>query len=180
MQDMSIDLLNIWQRIQSFQLDEPGAAFPFSRRLAAENGWQHPFALALMEEYKRFLFLTLVSPTPVTPSREVDAVWHLHLIYTYSYWECLCGETLGRKIHHHPTRGGSAEGLKFYNYYCQTLTFYESCFGEKPPAEFWPQPEQRFGKQRRKGLTAGFFQHLMSKAPLAAFLRNQVLRKIRL
>jgi hypothetical protein len=41
-------------RIQAFSPDEPGVVFPFSTRLAHENGWSRAFARRVMDEYRRF------------------------------------------------------------------------------------------------------------------------------
>ena len=74
-----------------------------------------------IEEYKRFVFLAMAAGHPVTPLDEVDQVWHLHLCYTRSYWEDLCGEVLRAPLHHGPTRGGAAERARFDDQYRRTL-----------------------------------------------------------
>jgi hypothetical protein len=132
------------ERIENFQLDEPGAALPFSSRLAREQGWSHVFAARVIREYKRFLCLAMEAGHPVTPSEEVDQAWHLHLVYTRSYWQRLCGEVLGSDLHHEPTAGGSAEGGKFVDWYARTLASYERIFAEKPPPDIWPAADRRF------------------------------------
>lgn len=96
----------LWNRIQAFQLDDTNAAFQFSHRLAAENGWNRTYTFRVIEEYRRFLFLCCVSDLPVTPYDAVDQAWHLHLTFTRSYWDHLCKEVLQRNIHHDPTKGG--------------------------------------------------------------------------
>ena len=138
----------LWQRLAAFEFDREGVSLPFSRRLARENGWTHANALAAIEEYRRFVFLAMVAGHPVTPSDEVDQVWHLHLCYTRSYWEDMCGELLGRPLHHGPTRGGAEEGRKFDKWYGDTLASYERLFKEPPPQSFWPPNKIRF--QRRE------------------------------
>ena len=73
----------IWLRIDGLIFDDNSHPLTFSKRLARENRWAHWFALDVMEEYKKFLYLMAVSDHPVTPSIEVDQVWHLHL-YTHA------------------------------------------------------------------------------------------------
>src|SRR5687767_6908346 len=107
----------LWDRIRHFQLDDPSIAFPFSKRLARENGWSFDYTLRVIEEYRKFLFLCCVSEKGVTPSDPVDQAWHLHLTYTRSYWVDLCRNTLQKEIHHHPTKGGPAEAQKFDGLY---------------------------------------------------------------
>ena len=77
----------IWLRIEGLIFDDNSHPLTFSKRLARENRWAHWFALDVMEEYKKFLYLMAVSDHPVTPSIEVDQAWHLHLIYTRQYWD---------------------------------------------------------------------------------------------
>ena len=56
---------HLWHRISNFRLD------------AEENGWNRSFARRAAEEYRRFLFLAQVAGHPVSPSDEVDQVWHV-------------------------------------------------------------------------------------------------------
>ncbi|MGC4100084.1 glycine-rich domain-containing protein [Ferruginibacter sp.] len=84
----------LWKKIQTFQLDDPTSAFPFSRKLAKENHWEQSFTNRAIEEYKKFIFLCCISPSGASPSAIVDEVWHLHLTYTDNYWNRFCRETL--------------------------------------------------------------------------------------
>ncbi len=134
----------LWDKLQGFEFDDPQAGFSFSDRLARENGWSEAYAAHVIEEYRRFLYLCCEAGHPVTPSDEVDQAWHLHLCYTRSYWDDLCQDTLGRKIHHGPTKGGATEREKFREWYSKTLESYRREFGEVPPVSIWPNSEQRF------------------------------------
>lgn len=136
---------DLWARLEAFDLDAIGATLPFSQRLARDNGWSPAFAHRVVHEYKRFLFLAATCDHPVTPSDEVDQAWHLHLVYTRSYWDELCGQVLGFALHHGPTRGGVAEGRKFDDWYARTLQSYQGAFNTLPPADIWPAAAQRFG-----------------------------------
>jgi hypothetical protein len=138
------------RRVEDFPLDEPGAALPFTSRLAREQGWSHLFAARVVREYKRFLILAVEAGHPVTPSEEVDQAWHLHLVYTRSYWKDLCGGILGTELHHEPTKGGSAESGKFEDWYARTLESYQRIFSENPPSDIWPPASIRF-KDAPKG-----------------------------
>ena len=60
--------LELWRRLEALELDDPAASFPFSTRLARENGWSLRHAQRVIGEYKRFLFLTAVSPTRWNPT----------------------------------------------------------------------------------------------------------------
>jgi hypothetical protein len=140
---------DLWQRIRDFALDGESDRFPFSARLSRENGWTRAQALDAIEEYKKFVYLMCVSDTPLTPSEAVDQVWHLHLVYTRSYWKDFCDGVLGRAIHHEPTKGGEQQTQHFSGQYETTLALYEREFGTAAPAEFWPTADERFAAPPR-------------------------------
>jgi hypothetical protein len=134
----------LWEKIEKFEIDEPGADFKFSARLARENGWTHTYAKRVIQEYKKFIFLCCISPAGVTPSDPVDQAWHLHLTFTRSYWINLCQDTLNQQIHHNPTKGGQQEAEKFNGYYTSSQTLYQDKFGIQPPADIWQDNHTRF------------------------------------
>lgn len=142
---MNYDESQLWNKLEHYSISNPNDVLTFSKRLARENGWTEAFAKRVIKEYKKFLFLCVVSPQPVTPSDEVDQAWHLHLTYTKSYWTDLCKKILGKDIHHTPTEGGAAENKKFVNYYEATLLLYKQKFGKEAPADIWPTTGKRFG-----------------------------------
>lgn len=132
-----------WRRIEAHALDKPDAALPFTQRLARDNGWSVSFAARVVDEYRRFCFLAVHAGHCVTPSDEVDQVWHLHLTYSEDYWGHFCPVVLGAPLHHGPTRGGSHEGSKYRDWYATTLASYQRHFGQ-PPADIWPAVSERF------------------------------------
>lgn len=134
----------LWEKLQDFPLDDPAVSFSFSDRLARENGWGKAYALRVAEEYKRFLFLCCVCQQGVTPSDPVDQAWHLHLTYTRSYWIDLCRNTLGKEIHHNPTKGGLQEAEKFHGFYTTSHLQYKEKFGAAPPPDIWHNHHTRF------------------------------------
>ena len=138
--------IDLYKRIQAFEIDEEEAQLMFPIRLARDNAWTVDYAHQVIEEYKKFVFLWMVMEHPVTPSDQVDQVWHLHLTYTHSYWERFCDHVLQVPLHHEPTKGGAAESEKFDGWYRQTLESYETLFGEPPPKDIWPSPTDRFGR----------------------------------
>ena len=127
----------LWSRLQAFELDPPGLTRTISARVAEEQGWTAAHTRRVVEEYRRFLLLTQVVGRPVSPSRAVDAVWHTHLLYSRDYWERLCGEVLGKPLHHDPNPGGADEEARHHTQYLDTLAAYERIFGEAPPADLW-------------------------------------------
>ena len=132
------------QRLEDYTPDE-ATAFPFSQRLARENSWPLPYTHRVILEYKRFAFLAVAAGHPVAPSDEVDQAWHLHMLYTGSYWKSFCGKVLRQPLHHQPTKGGASEHDKFHDWYQRTIESYRRFFNEEPPADIWPEASHRFG-----------------------------------
>ncbi len=136
----------IWNLIETYQFDEPGAANPFSRRLSwTMRGWSKQYAARVLFEYKRFICLAAVSPTSVTPSEAVDQAWHLHMIYSRNYAD-FCNSTLGWMLHHGPSAGGVQEAHRYKEQYEHTLNLYRQIFNEDPPADIWPNGQDRWEK----------------------------------
>jgi hypothetical protein len=146
---MNDDESALWERIRRFEIDDPATRFPFTARLARENGWPLSYARRVVAEYKRFVFLAMVAGHETTPSDEVDQAWHLHLVYTHSYWDELCGQVLGKPLHHGPTKGGGTEAVRFDEQYRRTLDSYQRWFSEEPPSDIWPPVEIRFAPKQR-------------------------------
>jgi len=143
------DFNHLWHRLQAWSPDELGATFPYSVRLARENGWTLRYAQRVVLEYKRFLALAASGEQPVCPAEAVDEAWHLHLCYTRSYWDELCGEILQQPLHHQPTRGGAQQLAHHQAMYAYTLETYRRAFGQEPPTDIWPAVAERFGTKGR-------------------------------
>lgn len=143
---MNSEQKQLFTKIKAFSLDKADANFTFSQRLAKENDWNIKYTNRVIEEYRKFVFLAVVAGHIVTPSEQVDRVWHLHLTYTHSYWDEFCPHILGKSLHHQPTNGGESEQTKYYDLYCQTLASYTKFFGNQPPEDIWSSPQNRFSK----------------------------------
>lgn len=135
---------DLYQKIMQFEIDSDQNALPFAKRLARENAWSDAFAEEVIIEYKRFIYLTVVCDKEVTPSDEIDQVWHLHLTYTRSYWSALCKGILGHELHHLPTKGGKQEQARFKQQYAETLEAYQQEFQTNAPEKIWPPVKARF------------------------------------
>ncbi|ASC70583.1 hypothetical protein XM38_015230 [Halomicronema hongdechloris C2206] len=137
---MTPDQKALYARICRFELDDPSASFPFSAKLAWEYQWSEIYTYRAIQEYKKFMFLATISDIDLSPSTVVDRVWHLHLLYTRSYWDEFCGKVLNKPLHHFPGSGGVDEGLKYYHQYCRTVDMYFNYFGA-PPNDIWNRPK---------------------------------------
>jgi len=138
--NLSIEEQFLWTRLNKFELDDRTSRFSFTSKLVKEQQWKLSFALRASHEYKRFIFLCCIANKSMCPSVSIDTVWHLHLLYTKSYWIDMCQEILGKMIHHHPSKGGNEEEQKHKSMYVETLQFYQYAFNEPPPEDIWPIP----------------------------------------
>ena len=141
----------LWERLRNFSFDHGDGPRTFARRLAEEQGWSAEFTVRAIEEYRRFLLLFALSEKDevggssgpprvrIVPSVTVDEVWHLHLLYTQSYWGTLCGEILRRPLHHQPADGSVGEAASLGDVYLANREAYRATFGQEPPADIWPE-----------------------------------------
>lgn len=150
-------------KLESFDIDGGPAESTFAMRLANEQGWTPEFTARVIREYLRFIYLG-ATVGPVSPSEIVDEAWHLHMIYTESYWDRMCGAILGKPFHHRPSRGGRSEDSKHRDLFGETLSKYRQAFGEEPPSDIWlvkkarpvtPRPEAWVLNKRRTVRWAG-------------------------
>jgi hypothetical protein len=70
----------------------------------------------------------------------------LHLTFTQSYWNDLCGRVLERPLHHNPSKGGAAEAERLREQYVHTLQLYREEFGYDAPVRYWPPAKAQAGK----------------------------------
>ncbi|HEY9859033.1 MAG TPA: TIGR04222 domain-containing membrane protein [Candidatus Obscuribacterales bacterium] len=148
---MNIEQAELYDRIQRFGLDDVDADLSFSKRLARENGWTVQYTQRVIAEYKRFAFLAVVAGHPVSPPHPIDEAWHLHLLYTRSYWGYFCPKVLQVPLHHEPTREGGSEHEKFNSWYAKTLSSYEVWFEKIPPSDIWSSPSGPVLQGRQTG-----------------------------
>lgn len=67
--------------------------------------WSKPYIETLIRQYKRFLHSAANSNTELVPTKDVDEVWHEHILFTKDYfvnWK----EYLGKLVHHNPEKLG--------------------------------------------------------------------------
>lgn len=133
----------LWQKIEGFQLDIPKVGFSFSKRLARENNWTQDYAKAVVKEYKRFLYLMTITTHPVIPSEPVKQAWHLHLLYTQSYWIGFCERIVGSPLHHSLIRDEIEGRDTFRDSYEFTLEMYRVSFQEEAPENIWSSVDVR-------------------------------------
>ena len=132
---------SLWQRVVEVFGGADAATKAFADKLARKLGWSTPFALKAVAEYRKFVYLGMVSDFPVTPSKVIDQVWHEHQLFTQGY-RSFCSEILGRHFDHHPELIPADEQLASYQaQYRLTLELYEREFNQDPPPDIWLVPK---------------------------------------
>lgn len=104
----------------------------FVERVMKENLWDKIYTLRVIEEYKKFIELGSIQS--VAPSREIDQVWHAHLLYSKDY-DKMC-DRLGFFFHHNPTPKELVKTIG-KDAYVETIKLYRKVFQYDPPADIW-------------------------------------------
>ncbi len=71
------------------------------RRIQIEHGLSETEATKLFEDTKKFLALSTVTHTQISPTGVIDKGWHEFLMFTKDYAE-FCYTYLGKFVHHVP------------------------------------------------------------------------------
>ncbi|MBA3671109.1 MAG: hypothetical protein H0W68_03670 [Gemmatimonadaceae bacterium] len=153
---------DLWLRLKGYHFDQlvpahlsdhvmavfggaDAATRAFATKLSRKHGWSSRFALRAIEEYRKFIYLGMVSDVPVTPSRVIDQVWHEHLLFTRAY-RAFCQEVLEREFDHNPELVSDDDQTEtFRAQYYATLDLYEREFNTSPPDDIWAIP--KFGRR---------------------------------
>ncbi|MEM9164524.1 MAG: hypothetical protein AAGC54_15855 [Cyanobacteria bacterium P01_F01_bin.4] len=95
------------------------------------DGWTLERVTRAVELYRRFLFLNyLYDDRPIVPSREIDQVWHTHILDTAKYRED-CDTLFGRFMDHWPYFGmrDADERQQLNDAFTETQALFEKHFG---------------------------------------------------
>lgn len=98
-----------------------------------ESGITVVAADRLTLKYRRFLKLCAMYPERgIVPSKELDPVWHAHILDTAKYYED-CMKVFGFVLHHFPYLGsrGPEDVLLLKQKFAETCALYKQHFGEE-------------------------------------------------
>jgi hypothetical protein len=87
-------------------------------------------------EYKKFLLMCHISRNNVSPSAQVDHVWHAHQICFMRYKDD-CMKLFGKVIMHSPSTGGEENDTEMALVKHQTDEFYKIAFNNPMPQSAW-------------------------------------------
>src|SRR5690606_633847 len=100
------------------------------------SSWTPQRFASAVEEYRRFLALCRLYPTiALIPGRDVDTIWHRHILNTERYMVD-CQAYFGYYLHHRPHSRIESVSEQPNEAWLRTLRLYEEVFGCEP-AEGW-------------------------------------------
>ncbi len=109
----------------------------FASKIARKLNWEKSFALKAVMEYKKFVYLAIVSDFHVTPSKVIDQVWHEHLLFTKAY-RTFCKDVICYNLDHNPELIPVTEETGIFNaQYLETIELYKTEFSMDPPDDIW-------------------------------------------
>ncbi|NEP17321.1 MAG: glycine-rich domain-containing protein-like [Leptolyngbya sp. SIO4C1] len=101
------------------------------------EGWSLEQVTRAVEHYRRFLFLNHCYPErAIVPSREIDQVWHTHILDTAKYRED-CDRLFGQFMDHWPYFGmrSAEERAQLNTAFEETQALYAKHFGAPAAAQ---------------------------------------------
>lgn len=128
---------NTWEKIRERFSGVDSSTLAFTDKIARKHQWKKQFCIKAIGEYKKFIFLAVVSDFNVTPSKYIDVVWHEHLLFTKAYRD-FCTEIIDYNLDHYPELIPIDEQTETYKeQYLATIRSYIKEFGMLPPAAIW-------------------------------------------
>ena len=118
----------------------------FANKVMKKHKLPRAFTFRAIEEYKKFVYLGVISDFIVTPSKYIDLIWHEHLLFSKAYRE-FCNDVIHYQFDHQPELVATKDQTElFTEQYVETLDLYRKEFGIEPPENIWGTP--KFDKWR--------------------------------
>ena len=144
---------NLWEHIAANFGGSNAFSKAFASKIARKHGWKNNFTLRAVKEYKKFVYLGIISDFIVTPSKIIDVVWHEHLLFSKGYRE-FCTDVIEYEFDHYPELIPLDDQTgQFKAQYLDTLELYTNEFGVEPPDDIWEAT-----KYNNEKVTAGNHQ----------------------
>lgn len=123
----------------------------FANKIMKKHRLPKAFTFRAIEEYKKFVYLGVISDFIVTPSKYIDVIWHEHLLFSKAYRE-FCSDVIDHQFDHQPELVAMEDQTELFTIqYLETLGLYRNEFGMEPPENIWGTP--KFGKERINSAT---------------------------
>jgi hypothetical protein len=165
---------HLWDEIASKFGGQNPFTKAFADKLSRKFNWKKNFALKAMWEYKKFVYMGVISDFSVTPSKVIDQVWHEHLLFSSGYRK-FCKEIIRYDFDHNPelvSVGSQTEA--FQSQYFHTIELYKKEFGLEPPPEIWDTTKfkgkiEKIKKPQKNQNDSGYSDSYVGTDPLISF-----------
>lgn len=128
---------NMWEKMVEMFGGTDASTKAFADKISRKHNFSKHFALKAVKEYKKFLYLAVISDFHVTPSKVIDIIWHEHILFTMAYRK-FCDEIVEYNLNHHPELFPNEEQTaRYHAQYLETLDLYVSEFGILPTDDVW-------------------------------------------
>jgi len=128
---------NIWEKLHESFSGKDACTRAFADKISRKHSWTKNFSFKAITEYKKFVYLGVISDFNVTPSRIIDIVWHEHILFTNAYNE-FCDDIIEYRLEHFPELIPLESDIeKFNEQYLWTIQLYFKEFGKPPLADVW-------------------------------------------
>ena len=119
---------NAWTKIDSIDLSNVKRKLTLP--LPEGSGWDTEAADLAIKWYRRYLKICAkYMGRGLVPSREIDEVWHLHILDTRAYASD-CMNVFGHMLHHNPYFGMNGDAKQRDDGFVRTNMLYLAEFGE--------------------------------------------------
>ncbi len=128
---------NMWEKMVEMFGGTDASTKAFADKISRKHGFSKKYALKAVYEYKKFLYLAVISDFHVTPSKVIDIIWHDHILFTFAYRK-FCDEIVEYNLNHHPELFPTQEQTaRYHAQYLATLDLYVTEFGILPTDDVW-------------------------------------------
>lgn len=139
---------NLWDTISALFGSKNPSELAFADKLTRKLSWDKKYAMKAIWEYKKFVYLGVISDFSVTPSKVIDQVWHEHLLFSAAYRK-FCSEIIEYSFDHNPELVPVDAQIETYqSQYYHTIELYKKEFGAAPPAEIWDNTKFKGKKEK--------------------------------
>jgi hypothetical protein len=103
----------------------------YDRSDAKPEGWSREHAQVALRRYERWLLLAQGHPgRPLSPTRDIDVMWHLHMLSPRAYWQD-CMRLFGRILDHDGGFGRTDdEAVELQRIFGETAALWQDAYGE--------------------------------------------------
>lgn len=130
-----------WTDIIEVLGDKNASTRAFANKIIKKHGLPRAFVFRAIEEYKKFVYLGVISDFYVTPSKYIDLIWHEHILFSKGYRE-FCNDVIRYQFDHQPELVATQDQTElFAAQYNETIELYRKEFGIEPPENIWGVPK---------------------------------------